>query len=417
MSRRLIKGVIVLSLTAAAGFLISLAVRPKPVAVSTWEMKTLEISETVSGVATGFIEPAKRVSLQPEISARIKEIKVRRGDRIKTGETLVVLDDSDFKDQLRALDAALPLFEARVKQAKAHAAQLKLDSERAKKIFDGGSLAGQQFELAKMALDLGLAELEAAESALRQAQVNRDVAFSSLRKTRVQAPFDGLVLDSSLEVGQLWSGLAVSSLAGGSMLLPSGRSDALGASPGASTWISQASGSAPSHGQLELVDDSRMFACLDIDENDFWKVKIGQPASLIIDALGKRKLSGSVVEIYPFISRVLDQNRTARVKIRLSGELKADILPGMSVNTEILISSRKDVLAAPTAAILVRPKGKIVYRVADGVLKETVVETGMSNWEWSEILSGLKAGDRIARPPEDAPLKDGLRVVEKDHGP
>jgi multidrug efflux pump subunit AcrA (membrane-fusion protein) len=119
VSRRLIQGVIVAAILAAAGFLISLSVRPKPVAVSTWAMKTLEISETVSGVATGFIEPAKRVFLLPEISARIKEIKVRRGGRVKTGETLVVLDDSDFKDQLRALEAALPLFEARVKQAKA----------------------------------------------------------------------------------------------------------------------------------------------------------------------------------------------------------------------------------------------------------------------------------------------------------
>ena len=417
MSRRLIKGVIVAAILAAAGFLISLGVRPKPVAVSTWEMKTLEISETVSGVATGFIEPAKRVFLQPEISARIKEIKVRRGGRVKRGETLVVLDDSDFKDQLRALEAALPLFEARVKQAKAHAAQLKLDSERAKKIFDGGSLAGQQFELAKMALDLGLAELEAAESALRQAHVNREVTFSSLRKTRIQAPFDGLVLDSSLEVGQLWSGLAVSSLAGGSLLSPSGRSDAFAAAPGAPALISQASGASQSSGRIELIDDSRMFVCLDIDENDFWKVKIGQPAFLVIDALGKRKLNGNVVEIYPFISRVLDQNRTVRVKILLSDELKADVLPGMSVNTEILISSRKDVLAAPTAAILVRPNGKIAYRVEAGVLKETPVETGVFNWEWSEIVSGLKAGDHIARPLEANQLKDGLRVVEKDHEP
>ncbi|MDP2916267.1 MAG: efflux RND transporter periplasmic adaptor subunit [Candidatus Aminicenantes bacterium] len=415
--RRPIKGVIVVAILAAAGILISLGLRPKPVAVSFWEMKTLDISETVSGVATGFIEPAKRVFLQPEIAARIKEIKIKRGDRVKTGETLVVLDDLDFKDQLRALDAALPLFEARVKQARAHAAQLRLDYERAKKIFDGGSLAGQQFELAKMALDLGVAELEAAESAFRQAQVNREVVFSSLRKTRVLAPFDGRVLDSGLEVGQLWSGLAVSSLAGGSMLSASGRSDALGTAPGVPALISQASGSSPSPGQLELIDDSQLFACLDIDENDFWKLKLGQTASLVIDALAKRKLSGTVVEIYPFISRVLDQNRTARVKIRLADEARADILPGMSVNIEILISSRKGVLAAPTAAIFVRPKGKIVYRVADGVLRETAVETGMFNWEWSEILSGLKAGDRIARPPEAIQLKDGLRVVEKDHGP
>ena len=419
MSRRLvqaIQGSLALLTVAAAAVLIPMAVRPKPVAVSVWEMKAVEISETVSGVAIGHIEPAKRVSLQPEISARVKEIKVQRGDRVKTGETLVVLDDSDFQDQLRGLDAALPLFEARVKQARAHASQLRLDYDRAQKIFDGGSLAGHQLELAKMALDLGLAELEAAESASRQAHVNRELAVSSLRKTRVLAPFDGRVLDSALQVGQIWNGLAFSSFSGGAYSPGAGRTDAFGATPGASALISQATGASPAGDQLVIVDDSQMFACLDVDENDLWKLKIGQTASLVIDALGKRRLSGHIVEIYPFISRVLEQNRTARVKIRLTGERIADILPGMSVATEILVSSRKGVLAAPTAAILVRPGGKIVYQVKDGVLTETPVETGAFNWEWTEILSGLKTGDRIARPPEDARLKDGLRVVEKEHG-
>lgn len=415
MLKRLIKGLIVILILAAAGVLITLGVRPKPVAVAMWEMKNLEISETVTGVATGFIEPAKRVSIQPEISARIKEIKVKRGDRVKTGGTLVVLDDSDFKDQLRALDAAIPLFDARVKQAKAHVAQLKRDFDRAKKIYDAGALAGQQFDNAKTAIALGTAELEAAESALHQAHVNRDVTYSSLRKTLVKAPFEGILLDSSLEVGQLWSGLAISSLAGGSLSSGSGRSDAIGAASGASTLLSQTQGSSQSRGQLELVDDSQMFVVVDIDENDYWKIKTGQTASLVIDALDKRKMTGNVVEIYPFISRALDQNRTARVKIRLSDDLEADILPGMSVNTEILVSSRKDVLAAPTAAILVRPKGKIVYQVVDGVLKEIQVETGVFNWEWSEITSGLSVGDRIAKPPEDTHLKEGMRVIEKDH--
>ncbi|TRZ89867.1 biotin/lipoyl-binding protein [bacterium] len=413
--KRLIKGLIVILIMAAAGVLITFGVRPKPVAVAMWEMKNLEISETVTGVATGFIEPAKRISIQPEISARIKEIKVKRGDRAKTGETLVVLDDSDFKDQLRALDAAIPLFDARVKQAKAHVAQLKRDFDRAKKIYDAGALAGQQFDNAKTAIALGTAELEAAESALHQAHVNRDITYSSLRKTLVKAPFEGILLDSSLEVGQLWSGLAISSLAGGSLSSGSGRSDAIGAASGASTLLSQTQGSSQSRGQLELVDDSQMFVVVDIDENDYWKIKTGQTASLVIDALDKRKMTGNVVEIYPFISRALDQNRTARVKIRLSDDLEADILPGMSVNTEILVSSRKDVLAAPTAAILVRPKGKIVYQVVAGVLKEIQVETGVFNWEWSEITSGLSVGDRIAKPPEDTHLKEGMRVIEKDH--
>lgn len=417
MPKRLTKGFILILIFAAAGILLNYTVRPKPVAVTMWEIKTLEINETVTGVATGVIEPAKRVFLQPDISARIKEIKVKRGDRVKTGQTLVVLDDSDFKDQILALDAAIPLFEARIKQAKAHAAQLQLDFARAKKLSEAGTVTVQQFEIAKMALDLGTAELEAAESAMHQAQVNRDITFSSLRKTLVKAPFDGILMDSSLEVGQLWSGLAVSTLAGGSVSSGLGRPETTGAIPGESALLSQAQGSLPSRGQLELADDSQMFVYMDVDENDYWKLKPGQTASLIIAALGKRKASGGVVEIFPFISRVLDQNRTARVKIRLGEDLKGDILPGMSVNAEILVSSRTNVLAAPTAAILVRPKGKIVYRVVNGALKETIVETGMSNWEWSEITSGLSAGDRVAKPPDDAKLKEGLRVVEKDREP
>jgi HlyD family secretion protein len=413
MSRRWLAGFLIVLVLTAAAFFIARAVRSQPVAVAFWDMKKIAINETVTGVATGYVEPAKRLSLQPEISARIREVKVKRGDRVKAGQVLVVLDDADIRDQILALDAAIPLFEARVKQAKAHAAQLKLDFARAERLHEAGSLTVQQFENAKMAIDLGSAEGDAADSALRQARVNRDIAAATLRKTRVIAPFDGLLLDSTLEAGQLWGGLAAA-LPAGALAAGFGRPEAVGMMPEASTLLSQAQGSGPAQGQMELADDSQMFVIVDVDENDYGKLRIGQPASLTIEALGKRKAAGSVVEIFPFISRALDQNRTSRVKIRLGSDREAGIVPGMSVNAEILISSRNDVLAAPTAAILVRPRGKVVYRVAGGKLEETVVKTGISNWEWSEITSGLAIGDRIAKPPENAALKDGLRVVEKD---
>jgi len=58
--------------------------------------------------------------------------------------------------------------------------------------------------------------------------------------------------------------------------------------------------------------------------------------------------------------------------------------------------------------------GIIVIGVAGEKIRETVVVTGLSNWEWTEITSGLAVGDRIASPPENVRLKDGLRVIEKD---
>jgi HlyD family secretion protein len=159
-----------------------------------------------------------------------------------------------------------------------------------------------------------------------------------------------------------------------------------------------------------------MFVVIDVDENDYGKLKIGQTATLAFEAVGRRELAGKVVEVYPFISRALDQNRTARVKIELGPERVAGVVPGMSANAEVLISSRTAAVACPTASILVRPRGKFVYLVAGGTIRETAVETGLSKWEWTEVTSGLAAGDRIAAPPENVRLQDGLRVVEKDRG-
>jgi len=416
VSRKLIVWAGVISVIAAAALLVRFFLRPKPAAVAVWDVARMDINDTVTGVATGFIEPAKRISVKPDISARIKEVKARRGERVKAGQVLVVLDDADFEDQLRASDAAVPLFEARVRQARAHAAQIRQDFQRAQKLSAAGTLTVQQYETAQMALDLGTAELDAAESALRQSRVNRDIVSSSLRKTLVRAPFDGVILDSSLEAGQLWGGLTMASWSGTSLAEGWGRPDTIGITSGTSALLSSAPAPASPQGQLELADDSQMFVVVDVDETDYAKLTIGQPAVLTIEALGKRRATGSVVEIYPFISRALDQNRTSRVKIRLDPDLAAGVVPGMSANTEILISSRKDVLAVPSASILVRPGGKIVYRVAGGMLEETAVRTGTSNWEWTEITAGLSAGDRIAARPDDPQLKDGLRVTAIGRG-
>lgn len=417
MPRKLITGIIIVGVVAAAAFLVRSSLRPDPVAVAVWEAKPMAIDETVTGVATGFIEPAKRVGLQPEISGRIIEVLARRGDRVKTGQILVVLDDSDFKNQLLALDAAIPLFEARLAEAKAHASQIGNDFERAKRLSAAGTITVQQFETAKMAFDLGTAELAAAESALRQARVNRDIASSSRRKTLVRAPFDGIVLECDLVPGQLWGGIAPTALTGGSLPAAMGRPETAGIAPEAGALLTSGASLASSPGELELADDSRMFVVIDVDENEYGKLKLGQTADLTFEALGRKKMTGSLAEIYPFISRALDRNRTSRLKIELVGGITAGIVPGMSVNAEIMISSRTAAVAAPTASILVRPRGKFVYLVAGGKIRETAVGTGSSNWEWTEITSGLAAGDRIASPPENVRLKDGMRVVERNREP
>ena len=84
----------------------------------------------------------------------------------------------------------------------------------------------QQLETAKMARDLATAEESAAESALKQARVHRDVASASRRKTEVRAPFDAIVLECDLVPGQMWGGIAPAAFAGGSLAAAAGRAEA-----------------------------------------------------------------------------------------------------------------------------------------------------------------------------------------------
>ncbi len=414
MLKTLIAGILVVAVLAGAVILLLSALRPDPVEVDVWTAKPMAIDETVTGVSTGFVEPVRRVGLRAEISGRILEVRAKRGERVAAGQILVVLDDSDINDQLRALDAALPLFEARVAEARARASQVRSDFDRVKRLSESGAVTVQQFETARMALELATAEQGAAESALKQAAVNREIASASKRKTRVAAPFAGIVLECDLVPGQIWGAISPAALAGGSLAAVQGRAEAAGVGSEATALLSPGAAAIPSEGRLELVDDTRMFVAIDVDENEYGKLKTGQAATLVFEALAGTKRDGTVVEIYPFISRALDQNRTARVKIEL--ERAAGIVPGMSANAEILVSSRPAAVAAPTTAVLIRPRGKFVYLVAGGRIREAAVETGLSNWEWTEVTSGLSAGDRIAYPPEGVRLADGLRVAESGRG-
>ncbi|MBM4397018.1 MAG: biotin/lipoyl-binding protein [Deltaproteobacteria bacterium] len=212
--RRVVK--LLFALAAVGGLVAAayLAAKPEPPEVAAKRVKRTSIEDTVPGVSTGVVEVARRVAVQAESWGRVREVRVKRGDRVKTGDVLVTLDDSDLRDQVRALEAAIPVLGARVRQAGTRADQLGRDQDRARRLFEAGSLPAAQAEQAASGKDLARLDREAASAALAQARVNLDVARAAVRKTTVRAPFDGVVLDVFAEVGQV----AGSGLGGGASL-------------------------------------------------------------------------------------------------------------------------------------------------------------------------------------------------------
>ncbi|MBM4388838.1 MAG: efflux RND transporter periplasmic adaptor subunit, partial [Deltaproteobacteria bacterium] len=167
----------------------------------------------------------------------------------------------------------------------------------------------------------------------------------------------------------------------------------------------------PSAAMIEMADDSALYAEVDIDETDAAKVRNSEKVRLIFDQLDASDFYGEVTEVYPYVQREADQNRTVRIKVKIPEELKGRVLIGMSVDAEVIIGESADTIYVPSSAVVEQAGRKFVYVAENGRLKKVEVETGLSNWEKTEIKSGLKDGDQVLVPKALDKMKEGVEVI------
>jgi HlyD family secretion protein len=212
------------------------------------------------------------------------------------------------------------------------------------------------------------------KSSLNQAQSEFDGANTALEKSIIRAPCDGLVAELNLEVGQLSQITAV---------LPK----------------------AP----IRVVDLKPRFVRVEIDEVDLPKVKVGMSARIKILAVRREPFLGTVRRVINFISDVREQDRTSEIEVDVQSE--GILLPvGASADVEIVTEVRESAISLPTKAILGRLENRYAYVLNAGQAIRTEISVGLFNYQFSEVLSGLKEGDRIILPSDLVELKDGLKV-------
>jgi len=149
-----------------------------------------------------------------------------------------------------------------------------------------------------------------------------------------------------------------------------------------------------------------------MDEVDAPRVKPGQVARITLDALPKQVFAGKVRRVAPYVLAVEKQARTVDVEIDFAQpENASGLLVGYSADVEILLESRENVLRIPTAAI---QEGGRVLILKDGKLAEAKIKTGLANWEYTEVLEGLSAGDQIVTSLERDGVKVGAKAIVDD---
>lgn len=362
------------ALLAAGGWYFN---RPQPVAVALAKAEKGTVEATVSNTRAGSVKACRRAKLAPAVGGQIAEMKVRKGERVAKGQALIELWSEDLRAQERLSHQQLTSAQARVDEVCTLAETARHDAERSEGLREKGFISAQQLERSRNEAKARQASCEATRNDIKQAQSRIDLARAGLKRMVLRAPFDGIVADISGEEGEF----------------------ATPSPPGIPTLPA-----------IDLIDDSCLYVSAPIDEVDAASVKIGQVTRITLDAVKTQHFPGKVKRIAPYVLELEKQARTVEVEVSFDTPPESgQLLVGYSADVEIVHTARKSVLRVPSQALL-EGKRVLVYRAQDGMLEERIVSTGLSNWEYTEVVSGLKEGEQVVLSLDRAGVKAGVKA-------
>ncbi len=370
---------LVLALVVAAAALLRFVVfrtRPIPVEVARIELGTVE--ETVTNTRAGTVKARLRAKLSPQIAGRVVELPYRKGARVEAGALLLRLDDSVQAAQVKLAQEQVRTAEAQSNEACLAAELAERELRRGRAMEKDGIASAQTLDTLESGRDRSVAACQAARATLDQARAQVGVARAELALTTIRAAFGGVVADCSTEVGE---------------------------------WITPSPPGVPIPAVLDLIDPGSVYVSAPIDEVDSERVRPGQEARVTVDSRPGEKLPGRLVRVAPYVLDVLEQNRTVEVEVELAdARLAATLLPGTSADVEVILARREGVARIPTAAIA---EGGKVLVLAGGRLAERTVTTGMRNWQYAEVRSGVAVGELVVVVRDSPDIKAGARARAK----
>lgn len=350
--------------------------RPKPVAVVAVEVGRGQVESSITNTRAGTIEACQRTRLSTIMGGRIELLNVKEGDRVRKGQLLMKLWNDDQQAQQTLATAQLETTRRRVVEACTAAEASAKEARRQSELREQGFVSVSREEAARAEADTRRAACQTAQADVASSQARVGATRVEQGRMHLYAPFDGRVARIVGEVGEYST--------------PS--------PPGV-----------PTPPAIDLIDDSCLYIKAPMDEVDAPRVLPGQPVRITIDALPGKTFAGRVKRVAPIVSAVEKQARTVDIDVTFDQPDKTGpLLVGYSADVEVVLATRKDVLRVPAAAL---GEGGRVLIVEGDTLVERRIRAGLSNWEHTEVLDGLKGGERIVTSLEREGVKAGARVT------
>jgi membrane fusion protein (multidrug efflux system) len=309
----------------------------KPVAVEAAKVVAAPLSEQVTAVGTILSNEA--VTMSAEIAGRLQEIHFEEGRSVKKGDPLFTLDESVYRAQLADAEAKLKLAEQ--------------THERTTQLFKNKYATAQSADEATSNLAVNTASVE--------------LARVQLEKTRIVAPFSGIVGLRRVSAGEY--------ITAGQPLV-----------------------------NLEAIDPVK--ADFRVPERFLPAIRVGQTIRIKVDAFPEETFEGKIYAIDP---RLDIAGRSLLVRAVVPNPDQR-LRPGLFARVTVLLQLKQNALSVPEQAIVPQGDEQFVFKIVGGKVRMTKVLTGTRREGRVEIVSGLAAGDQIVTAGQ-LKIRDGAPVT------
>jgi membrane fusion protein, multidrug efflux system len=301
----------------------------------------------------GELQPQQAVDVMSRISGRLKDVLVQRGDPVKKGDLLAVVDDEDLRQQISRAEAAIAIARAGVSREQATYDNLVIQVERYQALHSEQLISNQDLQDIESQLRASKAQLELAKAQVQQAEAGLNELKVQQEQTRVYSPLTGFVGTRYLDPGALVS---------------------------ASVPI------------VRVLDVSRLKTVVPVTERMINRVHVGLQAQVSVDGVPDERYGGKVTRISPFLD---PDTRSADVEIEIANNRK-DLKPGMFARVVIAAGAPTKALAIPRGALLTRGDEKGVFLLtSDQTTEYRRIEIGRIQGNYVEVLDGLGEGTQV----------------------
>jgi len=382
--------------------------------------------------ASGRIQPRTKVEITSEINGEIIGLYVREGDRVQTGQSLVVLDTMQLRSDVDQAKYAVSEVNARLTGAKASLEQAEEEYQRQEKLYESKLTSETAYTSSKYAYLNSKSMHEATVAQADQLRARYDKQLDYLSKAKIVAPMSGIITFLDCEVGEI---------AAAQTAFTQGRT-------------------------LMTISDLRIFEVeVEVDETEINKIELGQVTDIEVDAFPDTSFPGEVVEIgnTAILSGYGTQEQSTNFKVKVVfKDPNVKIRPGMSATVDITTEVSPDAMTIPYSAVVMRAYDldslererarnesggtagipevqaaeetlvdstkntdnseerkeiKGVFIVKDDQARFVPIETGIADKRNIEVLKGITDGDSVITGPYRVlrSIKDGEEVkVEKN---